>query len=62
MIDDCESIQYCGLVLPQIDIVGVDLEGNLSENGYIYLIQFGFKNPFNPDQNQTLVFDVWKLK
>jgi hypothetical protein len=42
-------------------MVGVDLEGNLKEDGFIYLIQFGIKNPFS-NKNQIFVFDIWSMK
>lgn len=42
-------------------MVGVDMEGSLKEDGYVYLVQFGTKNPFTGN-NQVLVFDIWAIK
>lgn len=61
VIDSEETISYSKSVLSKINVVGVDLEGNLKEDGFIYLIQFGIKNPETAN-NQVLVFDIWKMK
>ena len=61
VVNDLETINYYKHVLSCISIAGIDLEGNLKQDGFVYLVQIGTKNP-QTHQNQTFVFDIFQLQ
>ena len=59
LVNNVDSLLYSMKVLYKATKIGVDLEGYLSENGYIDLIQMGVKSG---KSRKIFVFDIYFLK
>jgi len=60
IVDSEDTLLYAYRALKTINICGVDVEGSLKREGWIYLIQVGIKT--DKDTTQVLIFDVFQTQ